>query len=130
MLGEDVACTWPRFGFAWFLLLQRLLALLPASDLLLPHLQEQCLLLLLIQSVQHIRVDVHFLQDLLQHGCVCVSNPLEPDVKSICWRVRSLRLDAGPAPEPCRSLTHHTHSLIIEQQAAAEQAVGVTNDKL
>lgn len=40
-------------------------------------------------------------------------------------------LGAGPAPEPCRSLIHHTYSLITEQQAAAGQAVGVKkNDKL
>lgn len=48
--------------------LQLLLALPPAPDLLLPHFQEQGLLLVLVESVQHIGVDVHVLQDLLQHA--------------------------------------------------------------
>lgn len=48
--------------------LQLLLALSPAPDLLLAHFQEQGLLLVLVESVQHIGVDVHVLQDLLQHA--------------------------------------------------------------
>jgi len=45
-----------------------LLPLLPAADLLLAHLQEQRLLLVLVEGVQHVGVDVHVRQDLLQHG--------------------------------------------------------------
>lgn len=48
--------------------LQLLLALSPAPDLLLAHFQEQGLLLVLVESVQHVGVDVHVLQDLLQHA--------------------------------------------------------------
>lgn len=48
--------------------LQLVLTLSPAPDLLLPHFQEQGLLLVLVESVQHVGVDVHVLQDLLQHA--------------------------------------------------------------
>lgn len=47
--------------------LQLLLPLLPAPHLLLAHFQEQRLFLVLIKSVEHIGVDVHVLQNLLQH---------------------------------------------------------------
>lgn len=65
--------------------------------------------------------------------CVCVQSFTARCVKKkkVRWSVWSLRLGAGPAPEPCHSLTHHTHSLITEQQPAACPAVGVKkNDKL
>lgn len=48
--------------------LQPLLALRPAPDLLLTHFQEQGLLLVLVEGAQHVGVDVHVLQDLLQHA--------------------------------------------------------------
>lgn len=50
--------------------LQLLLSLFPAPHLLLPHFYEQRLFLVFIKSFQHIGVDVHVLQNLLQHvGC-------------------------------------------------------------
>lgn len=63
-------CTWFGFGLGAvrLLLLLLLLAFLPAPHLLLTHLDEQSLLLVLVQGLQELRLDVHVLQDLLQHG--------------------------------------------------------------
>lgn len=61
--------TFRQFGFerGAALSLQLLLALRPPPHLLLPHLQEEDLLLLLVEGLQDVWVDVHVLQDLLQH---------------------------------------------------------------
>lgn len=59
-------CSLPLCVPSFFL--QLLLVLFPAPHLLLAHFEEQGLLLLLVEGVQHIGVDVHVLQDLLQHG--------------------------------------------------------------
>lgn len=58
--------------------LQLLLAFSPAPDLLLAHLQEEGLLLVLVEGVQHVGVDVHVLQDLLQHAGGRVGGAVKP----------------------------------------------------